>query len=79
MFEAGKPMIDLRTGDWAALGRDAATVRQQVLVRGRGIPAAMEWDEADAGPSFDEAGIAHIEIARALRAPADPPERGVQA
>jgi YbgC/YbaW family acyl-CoA thioester hydrolase len=47
-FEAGEPMISLRTGSWAELGADAAKVRTAVFVQEQGIPLAMEWDEADA-------------------------------
>ncbi|RZA14009.1 MAG: YbgC/FadM family acyl-CoA thioesterase, partial [Lysobacteraceae bacterium] len=47
-YEAGEPMVDVRTGDWAALGRDAAQVRTAVFVHEQGIPLEMEWDEADA-------------------------------
>lgn len=47
-YEAGEPVVDVRTGDWATLGPDAARVRSEVFVREQGIPEAMEWDEADA-------------------------------
>ena len=47
-FEAGEPMIDVRVGDWAELGHDAQTVRSAVFVDEQKIPAAMEWDAADA-------------------------------
>ena len=39
--------IDIRTGDWVALGDDAARVRQAVFVVEQGIPAALEWDDQD--------------------------------
>jgi len=48
-YEAGAPMTDLRTGDWAALRPDAAALRTAVFLREQGVPEDMEWDEADAG------------------------------
>lgn len=39
--------IDIRIGDWVALGDDAARVRQAVFVIEQGIPAALEWDGQD--------------------------------
>lgn len=48
-FEAGKPMVEVRTGDWAQLGKDARAVRTEVFVQEQKIPAEMEYDEADAG------------------------------
>jgi len=47
-FEAGEPMIEVRTGDWAALGGDASAIRNTVFVQEQGIPAALEHDAADA-------------------------------
>lgn len=35
-------------GDWARLGAEAAAIRSQVFIEEQGIPAALEWDEADA-------------------------------
>ncbi len=46
-FEAGQPVLDIKTGDWATLGADAASVRTEVFVREQAIPADMEWDEDD--------------------------------
>ncbi|HEY3048634.1 MAG TPA: YbgC/FadM family acyl-CoA thioesterase [Polaromonas sp.] len=46
-FEAGEPMLHIKTGDWTSLGTDAAKVRTAVFVQEQGIPLAMEWDEAD--------------------------------
>jgi YbgC/YbaW family acyl-CoA thioester hydrolase len=46
-FEAGKPMLDVRVGDWATLSADATRIRTEVFVREQKIPAEMEWDEAD--------------------------------
>ena len=46
-FEAGEAMVDIRTGDWATLGADAARVRAAVFVQEQGIPMEMACDEAD--------------------------------
>lgn len=46
-FEAGRPVIEVRLGDWASLGELAHPVRKAVFVDEQGIPAAMEWDVAD--------------------------------
>ena len=48
-FEAGEPMFEVRTGRWAELEAPARRVRTAVFVDEQRIPAAMEWDEADAG------------------------------
>ncbi|WP_428423869.1 YbgC/FadM family acyl-CoA thioesterase [Methylibium sp.] len=48
-FEAGQVMLEVRTGDWATLGEPARSIRSEVFVEEQRIPAAMEWDEADAG------------------------------
>ena len=50
-FEAGKPMVEVRVGDWAALGRDAGSIRTEVFIEEQGIPMQMEWDEADPDPA----------------------------
>lgn len=47
-FEAGKPMVEVRTGGWDELGRDAGAIRTEVFVVEQKIPAEMEWDDADA-------------------------------
>jgi YbgC/YbaW family acyl-CoA thioester hydrolase len=47
-FEAGKPMVEVRTGNWEDLGAHAGPIRTEVFVEEQGIPADMEWDEADA-------------------------------
>ena len=47
-FEAGEPMIDVRSGDWAALGAEAGMIRDAVFIQEQGIPAALEHDAADA-------------------------------
>jgi YbgC/YbaW family acyl-CoA thioester hydrolase len=61
-FEAGKPMLDVRIGDWTALGRDAQRIRTEVFVDEQRIPAELEWDEADAGcvhaVAFNRLGLA---------------------
>lgn len=46
-YEAGEAMLQIRTGDWAALGADASKVRTAVFVEEQGIPMQMEGDEAD--------------------------------
>ncbi len=47
-FEAGQPMVEVRVGDWAALGAHASAIRTEVFVNEQRIPAEMEWDAADA-------------------------------
>ena len=47
-YEAGEPVVDVKTGSWAQLGTDAGAVRAQVFIEEQGIPKEMEWDEADA-------------------------------
>lgn len=47
-YEAGEPMTEVLTGDWAALGEGASALRRQVFIEEQGIPAAEEWDAADA-------------------------------
>ena len=46
-FEAGEAMVHLKTGDWAALGADAAKLRTAVFVQEQGIALELEWDDAD--------------------------------
>lgn len=48
-FEAGRPMVEVRVGDWRELGRDAQAIRTAVFVDEQKIPAELEWDVADAG------------------------------
>jgi YbgC/YbaW family acyl-CoA thioester hydrolase len=48
-FEAGEPMFEVRAGRWSELEAPARRVRTAVFVDEQRIPAAMEWDEADAG------------------------------
>ena len=47
-FEAGEPVVQLRTGHWNELGREAMRLRMEVFVREQGIPAEIEADEYDA-------------------------------
>jgi YbgC/YbaW family acyl-CoA thioester hydrolase len=47
-FEAGESMIEVRVGSWAELGADAQAIRTAVFVEEQRVPAAMEWDAADA-------------------------------
>ena len=47
-FEARQPMLDVRTGTWDELGREAQAIRTAVFVQEQQIPAEMEWDAADA-------------------------------
>jgi YbgC/YbaW family acyl-CoA thioester hydrolase len=46
-YEAGEAMVDIQTGEWSALGADAAKLRSAVFVQEQGVPLEMEWDEAD--------------------------------
>jgi YbgC/YbaW family acyl-CoA thioester hydrolase len=46
-YEAGEPMVSVRTGKWDELGTDARPIRTEVFVNEQQIPADMEWDEAD--------------------------------
>ncbi|MBL8331237.1 MAG: YbgC/FadM family acyl-CoA thioesterase [Rubrivivax sp.] len=47
-FEAGEPMVQLRTGRWDDLGPQAHPLRKAVFVEEQKIPAELEWDAADA-------------------------------
>ncbi|MHB1249974.1 MAG: GNAT family N-acetyltransferase, partial [Polaromonas sp.] len=46
-FEAGEAMCRIQTGNWAALGPDAAKLREAVFVAEQGIAPEIERDEAD--------------------------------
>ena len=50
-FESGKPMVEVRVGNWDDLGRDASSIRTSVFIEEQGIPMQMEWDEADPDPA----------------------------
>ena len=47
-YEAGQPVTQVQTGDWAALGDAARALRTAVFIEEQGIARAGEWDEADA-------------------------------
>lgn len=47
-YEAGEPMVRVKTGNWDELGADAGRIRTEVFVQEQRIPADLEWDEADA-------------------------------
>lgn len=46
-YEAGAEMVEVRTGDWNTLGRDATQLRMAVFVREQGIPAEEDADAFD--------------------------------
>jgi YbgC/YbaW family acyl-CoA thioester hydrolase len=46
-YEAGEPMLEVKTGTWAELGADAQRIRTDVFIDEQRVPADMEWDEAD--------------------------------
>jgi YbgC/YbaW family acyl-CoA thioester hydrolase len=46
-FEAGEPMVTVKSGPWSELGEHAGAIRTAVFVQEQGIPLEMEWDEAD--------------------------------
>jgi predicted GNAT family N-acyltransferase len=46
-FEAGEPMVQVRTGTWAELASDARRIRTQVFVEEQRIPLDLEWDGED--------------------------------
>lgn len=46
-FEAGVPMVEVKTGRWDEIGLDAQAIRTAVFVEEQQIPADMEWDEVD--------------------------------
>jgi len=47
-FEAGEPMLQVKTGSWQDLGADASRIRTAVFLQEQRIPSDLEWDEADA-------------------------------
>ncbi len=46
-YEAGQPMVQVRTGTWAQMADGARALRTQVFTDEQQIPQEMEWDEAD--------------------------------
>ncbi|MEY8875825.1 MAG: YbgC/FadM family acyl-CoA thioesterase [Leptothrix sp. (in: b-proteobacteria)] len=62
-FEAGEAMLVTRTGGWAELGERAQAIRTEVFVREQQIPAALEWDAADASCTH---ALASNRLSRAL-------------
>ena len=61
-FEQGRPMVDVRVGDWAALAPHARPIRDAVFTREQGIDAALDDDGQDAGAlhavAFNRMGLA---------------------
>lgn len=47
-YEAGEAVLDVRIGGWQELGQPARALREEVFVAEQKIPAALEWDAADA-------------------------------
>ena len=47
-YEAGEPVVELETGDWAALGEGAGALRRAVFIDEQRIPKELEWDRHDA-------------------------------
>ena len=47
-YEAGEPMREVATGDWAQWGDGAGKVRREVFIEEQRIPKELEWDEHDA-------------------------------
>jgi len=47
-YEAGETMLQVSTGSWHELARDAGALRTRVFVEEQKIPVELEWDEADA-------------------------------
>ena len=47
-YEAGEPMLQVKTGSWTELGADAGRIRTEVFVREQRIPAELEWDADEA-------------------------------
>jgi YbgC/YbaW family acyl-CoA thioester hydrolase len=47
-YEAGEPMRQVATGDWAQWGDGAGKVRREVFIEEQRIPKELEWDEHDA-------------------------------
>lgn len=47
-FEAGEPMVQVKTGSWAEMGELARQLRTEVFIGEQRIPKEMEWDDEDA-------------------------------
>jgi len=47
-YEAGQPMLEVRTGSWAELAAGARPIRTQVFVEEQRISQDLEWDDEDA-------------------------------
>ncbi len=47
-YEAGEPVVEVRTGSWSAMEADAMKMRIEVFVQEQLIPLEMERDPADA-------------------------------
>ena len=47
-FEAGEAMVSVQVGGWQQLGAQAQALRTTVFVEEQKVPAALEWDAADA-------------------------------
>jgi YbgC/YbaW family acyl-CoA thioester hydrolase len=47
-FEAGEPMVQIKTGTWGEVGEGARQLRTQVFIDEQRIPKEMEWDDEDA-------------------------------
>ncbi len=47
-YEAGHPLREVQTGDWAAMGAAASALRRTVFIEEQRIPRELEWDAHDA-------------------------------
>jgi YbgC/YbaW family acyl-CoA thioester hydrolase len=61
-FENGGAVLEMRTGTWDELGREAKSLRSAVFVEEQKIPADLEYDAADANAvhavAFNRFGMA---------------------
>jgi YbgC/YbaW family acyl-CoA thioester hydrolase len=60
-FESGRPVTELRCGDWKQLGALAGPIRQRVFVQEQGVPVELERDGRDAEP-----GVVHAVVCNRL-------------
>ncbi|RYF24861.1 MAG: GNAT family N-acetyltransferase, partial [Comamonadaceae bacterium] len=78
-YEAGDPMVQVRVGDWATLGREAGALRTAVFVNEQGIDAAIEVDGRDDAAvhavAFNRLGLP-VATGRLLREDAGANEEG---